>query len=360
MTGVGRYLTGLVPALAKIFKEDEFVIIGRSGEEKTWSLLPENAHVILVNIPTGGISQHVLLNRIVSKLNVDLFHYPMFDLPVYIKSPSVITVHDLNAICFPDYFTKGKWWRKPAARLLHISAIKRARMIITPSQAAADDLCGLFPAARGKVAAVTHGYTRINTDHEQACYEDMRSKSSLPSEYVLYVGVHRPHKNLEGLIKAVDKLRNTGNPISLVAAGAIDDRFMGPRKLAERLGMGSVVKFTGHVSDSELAVLYENAKCMVFASFQEGFGLPLLEAMDYGVPIACSDIPVHREVAKDAALYFDPGSPDDMAGAIRLLLDDRKLGEKLVEAGRKRLESFKWEDSAKKTMEVYRQAVEMT
>lgn len=359
MTGAGRYLACLIPALAGIFEDDEFVLIVPARSEDIWKELPDNVSIRSVNIPPASVKQHLMLNNVIKKSEAHIFHYPMFDLPLSMPTPAVITIHDLNAMLFPDYYTKGKWWRKPAAKWLHRSGIKRARRIITPSCAAANDLCSMFPKAKEKVVPVQHGYKRACSGGTNGSYQELKDRINLPPEYILYVGVHRPHKNLEGLIRAISYLRKSGNKIFLVVAGSIDERFTGPQKVVSRLRLGDAVKFIGHAYDEELAVLYKNSLCMVFPSFLEGFGLPLLEAMDYGTPIACSDIPVHREVAGDAAIFFNPHSPENMAEVISRLINDERLRRELIQAGQNRLQAFTWENSARKTMEVYRQAAEL-
>ena len=123
--------------------------------------------------------------------------------------------------------------------------------------------------------------------------------------------------------------------------------------LARELGIGAAVRLPGWVSAADLEGLYRAASCFVLPSLREGFGLPVLEAMARGVPVACSNRSAVPEVAGDAALLFDPERPDEIAGAILRLLDDPALAEKLVELGRERVRSFTWEKSAEETLAAY-------
>jgi glycosyltransferase involved in cell wall biosynthesis len=170
------------------------------------------------------------------------------------------------------------------------------------------------------------------------------------------VGGAGPNKNLERLIGAVRLLRKT-HPVELVIAG---DRSWDHENLRSALGapMPEWIRLVGYVTDEELSSFYRNAAVCVFPSLHEGFGLPVLEAMACGTPLACSRIPVLEEVARNAVAYFDPLAVEDIAMAVRSLLEDRRLRSDLVARGRARAREFTWARTARKTIEVYRQALD--
>ncbi len=357
MTGAGRYLAGLVPALAAISPEDEFVLLVKGESLKLWEDLPDNVRLQEVAIDPAGFRQHMAIASVLKQIAPDLLHYPMFDLPLRLGVPSVITINDLNPISFPNYFTRGRWWRRAAANFLHHYAISRALRILTPSRAVADDICRVFPGAKEKIVAVHYAYSGIPNKKENISLEELKKRFKLPENYLLYVGVHRPHKNVEGLIHAIALLKGVGVDVALVGAGSFDDRFGGPMSAVTKLGLEKEINFIGYTSDEELAVLYRGAIAFVFPSFQEGFGMPLLEAMDLEVPVACSNIPVHREVAGKAAVFFNPYSHDDIAQVIRRLITEDQLRQSLIRQGKERVKTFRWEDCARETLNVYREAV---
>ncbi len=357
MSGVTRYLTGLIPELVNLFQNDEFILFANSESQKRFSDIRDNVYIENVDISPAGLKQHIMISGYLRKYEPDIYHYPMYDLPLFISTTSVINIYDMNAILFRDYFTCGRWWKRVASKRLHSAGIKKAERIITPSYATAESIFRIFPYARNKVIPIQLGYKPANDVEGNNDINELKEKYNIFREYILYVGVHRPHKNLEGLIKAIMLLNKRGIIIDFVVAGSDDKRFPGAKNEVKRLKIEERVKFIGHVTENELTALYKNAKAMIFPSFDEGFGFPLLEAMENSTPIACSDIPVHREVADKAAIYFNPYSTDEIGQAILRLLKDEELRMELINAGKYRVKKFKWEDSARKTMEAYRQAV---
>ncbi len=176
-----------------------------------------------------------------------------------------------------------------------------------------------------------------------------------PEPVVLCVAGKRPHKNLHGLIRAWALLADP-RP-QLVLPGAPNDYELELRALGRELGVQDSVRFLGWVSDEALEDLYTLAQCVVLASFEEGFGLPVLEAMAREVPVACSDIAALSEVVADAALLFDPGAPASIAGAVTRVLGDPELAAELAARGRERCRLFTWRRTAEATLASYRRAL---
>lgn len=177
---------------------------------------------------------------------------------------------------------------------------------------------------------------------------------------VLCVAAKRRHKNLDGLIRAMTHLRErseNGRRPLLVLPGSPTSYEGELRELAVEVGVEQDVAFPGWISDDELEWLYAQASCFVLPSFQEGFGLPVLEAMARGVPVACSDTSSLPEVAGDAALYFDPCDEWEMAAQVQRLLFDRGLAEELIARGHMRCEQFTWRRTAELTLRSYRRAI---
>jgi glycosyltransferase involved in cell wall biosynthesis len=184
----------------------------------------------------------------------------------------------------------------------------------------------------------------------------LRERLGLGDEpIVLCVAAKRSHKNLHGLIRALAELPEP-RP-QLVLPGAPNEYERTLRELARELGVEHSVRLPGWVADADLDGLYRAATCFALASFVEGFGLPVLEAMARGVPVVCSDIPVLREVAADAALFFDPSSAASIAQAIARVNLDERMRAQLIERGHARCELFTWERTARATLESYRRAL---
>jgi alpha-1,3-rhamnosyl/mannosyltransferase len=189
--------------------------------------------------------------------------------------------------------------------------------------------------------------------------ESVRARYQLPREFLLYFGSNKPHKNLVRLIDAYAILhaawceeRDSIPP--LVIAGAWDATHPEAKIRAKNLGLDAQVRFLGPIADFELPALYSAATAFLFPSQYEGFGLPVLEAMACGTPVACSHTSSLPEVAGEAALYFEPDDKESIAQAMLALLSDPPLRAKLSDLGRRRAASFSWRTTARKTIELYR------
>ena len=202
--------------------------------------------------------------------------------------------------------------------------------------------------------AVNAKYKMINKD-ESFTYVSNRFGINKP--YILFVGVWRRYKNLESLAVVFDKLRDRGLDIELVLAGEPDPFYPEVMEHVSRITYHDSVKTPGRVSDEDLIYLYNAAELFVLPSKAEGFGLTLLEAANCGIPIACSDIPVLREVMGYAAEYFDPTNTDNMADVLETLLKDEKRKEELANAALRRAVSFSWRKAAEETINIYKQVI---
>jgi glycosyltransferase involved in cell wall biosynthesis len=220
------------------------------------------------------------------------------------------------------------------------------------SEAARDDIAATLHLDLAKFDVTPLGIDLPPAPSPSPNLQGIRDRLGLgPEPIVLCVAAKRSHKNLHGLIRAIAQLSEP--PVQLVLPGSPNDYERELRALALELGVQDRVCFPGWISEPELEELYRAASCFVLPSFQEGFGLPVLEAMARELPVACSDTPALSEVVGDAALLFDPHDPASMAAAIRRVSGDRKLASELVERGRERCRIFTWERTAQTTLASY-------
>jgi len=174
------------------------------------------------------------------------------------------------------------------------------------------------------------------------------------SNYLLYIGNAYPHKNLERLIKAFKIVLSKHPEIYLVLVGKIDYFYQNLKNLAKNLGLEEKIIFLGQVSDEKLAWLYKNGLIYVFPSLIEGFGLPGLEAMKFGLPVIASKNQPLPEIYEQAALYFDPKNIEEMAATINQIIENKNLRAELVEKGYERVKQFSWEKCAQETSNIYK------
>jgi len=286
------------------------------------------------------------LPRALARLRPDVYHAPYYAVPAVIPVPMVLTVYDLIPQLFPQYWPNHAL--RAAIDVWTRYAIRRADRVIAISESTASDLARLVPSAAGKTRVALLGVTP--RPHATSTKRDAAGEP-----YLLYVGSNKPHKNLPRLVAAFARLAPeiAGR---LVIAGAWDNDYPQARDEARQRGLDRRVTFEHRPSDQRLDELFANATAFVFPSLYEGFGLPVLEAMAAGLPVATSARGSLGEVAGDAALLFDPTSDEEMAAALRRLLCDEALRARLSAAGRARAALFPWSRTARDTLEIYREA----
>jgi len=232
---------------------------------------------------------------------------------------------------------------------------RRAARIITISKSTADDVIRVLGLPKEKLSVVPLGVSaayRPITD-EQVLREVCARYSLVPHEYLLYVGVLEPRKNVPRLLHAYALLRKSGVRHPLVLVGRRGWKYDDVFRTLEALRLGNDVVFTNHVPEGDLPALYCGARVFVYPSIYEGFGLPVLEAMACGTPVVTSNISSMPEVAGDAALLIEPRDHEQMASAIESVLVDEGLRQSLRERGLKRASVYTWDKTARETLKVY-------
>jgi glycosyltransferase involved in cell wall biosynthesis len=351
------YARRLIPALAEASSVELVLFASREGapalrEEHSGGAVP----VVELPVAATGRSRRVLaeqtlLPRAARRAGVDLLHNAFTTAPALVGVPQVTTIHDLIYRRFPEAHAGV---RSVGMRVLVPVAARRARRIIAISEATKRDIVEFLRIDSSRIDVVYEGPGFAPSD-APAPEEALRRRHSLGErQIVLSVSAHRPHKNLERLIDAIAALEE---PAVLVVPGYTTPWEDELRQHARRAGAEDRVRFTGWVSDAELEGLYRAASCLAFPSLAEGFGLPVLEAMIRGLPVACSSTTSLPEVAGSAALYFDPEDTAGIAAAVARLLADPGLRERLATAGRERAARFTWERAAAGTIACYERAL---
>ncbi len=297
------------------------------------------------------LGEQALLPPMAARAGVSLVHSLASTAPVWGPFRRVVTVHDLIYARFPEAHAGI---RDKGMRVLVPAAVRSSHRVIADSQSTRDDLLELVGARPERVDVVPLGIGRVR--REQPLGErEVREKFDLGERrVVLSLSAKRPHKNLLALIGALARLDEHERPV-LVLAGYATEHETALR--ARALGLESDVRFPAWLSASELEGLWNITSAFLYPSLYEGFGLPVLEAMARGVPVACADASSLPEVAGEAALLFDPRSEDAIADAMRRLLGDEALCARLRRLGVEQAARFTWERTAEGTLASYARAL---
>ncbi len=292
---------------------------------------------------------------IVKELNPDLIHF-VHQNCYQTDRPFLFTPHDLQHEYYPEYFTKRTVMVR---RYLYKYYAERARRVVCISQACRDDVVKFLGITADRCpiiynAPVTEGY-QVPTEE---FLKSVRLRFNLPDRFFFYPARTYPHKNHLTLVRAVAKLRDAGESVAVVCSGAPTDFFNTDIcPLIQKLDLVDHFHFVGFVSTAEINALYALATAMVFPSKFEGFGLPLIEAMRSGLPVACSNNSAIPEVVGDAALFFNAEDADAIASALRSLWVEDGVRDMLIAKGFESAKRFSWRKSATQYLQLYQSAI---
>jgi len=355
-TGTGNYAVNLAAALMQMDHDHEIEIYC-NADLQDWFADQRNGHSATINgIKFKSSRQRVFweqtkLSGELKNNGVDLLHSMAFTSPWVNSIKTVVTVHDLAFQTYPETIplTKRIYYRP-----IFSHSIKKTAKVIVPSNAVRKLLCETFHLNEEKVVCVPEGvnaefFSSMNKKNIAA----PREKFEIAGPYILTVGTQEPRKNLTTILSVFNKLKTEKDiPHKLVVAGK--EGWLIKKPMTELPNLIS----TGYVSQQDLIALYRGAELFLFPSLYEGFGLPLLEAMAAGVPVIASDIPVHREVCGEAALFANPLDAEEWRNAINQLLQNTSQQNRMRTNGIARANKFSWQKTAELTMEIYKSVME--
>ncbi len=299
--------------------------------------------------------EQLLLPRLAARAGVDLVHSLASTAPARGRFRRVVTVHDLIYARFPEAHAG---MRDLGMRVLVPLAVRRSDRVIVDSDSTRHDLVELLGTPAERIDVVPLGIGALERS-EPLPERELRMRLGLGERsVVLSLSAKRPHKNLIALIGALARIPAARRPL-LVLPGYVTTHEADLRERASALDVEDDIRFLGWVPDEELEGLWQVADAFIYPSLYEGFGLPVLEAMARGVPVACSKASSLPEVAGDAALIFDPNDESAIAAALERLLTDTVEAGRLRERGLKRTQLFTWERTARMTLESYRRALRL-
>lgn len=360
MTGIGTYTYNLLKNLHAADNENEYFLYAPAGIKLPFA--PGGRWHLRVQSSIWGVSATIWMQLAARsefrKDKIDVFWSPGAILPCFGKSACkrVVTIHDL---CFRLYPRTLRWDNRVIFSIYFNRTVALADTIVVDSLSAGNDLRSHYPLSESKMALVYAGVGREFRPYDKQESSDfISSEYGVSKKYVLSVATLEPRKNLERLLEAwlllrSDPLVRTYQLLVLGAPGWNNKGLL--RSYKEFKAKDNGVEFLDYIPDLEnVARLYAGAELFILPSLYEGFGLPPLEAMASGTPVAVSDIPVFREIVAEAGFFFDPKDPNSIAGTIRHAIGRPSERERLIGSGLARARAFSWETSAQRLLELFR------
>lgn len=351
--GMDHYLHQVLSAMKRMAPEHRYVLIDHRRQSTPFK---EQFEQVVLDLPRppARISRWNLriVPRVLSRF--DLVFSPGLYGPVRIPQgvKSVMVVHDLTRYLFPKFFPYNPM-QKVLDLLAYPAMVRRYDHLITVSETTRQDLMARFRVPAEKVTVAYHGADdTFEPLNRQAVAESLLLSYKIKKPFILFLGTLEPRKNIPTLLKAFAAVKDQ-IPHSLVLVGQRGWKWEPIFEEIERRDLGSRVHLTGYVPDSDRVYFYNAADFTVFPSWYEGFGMPLLEAMQCGCPVITSQVSSMPEVVGEAGILIDPGRVEDLQRAMLRLIHEPGLAEKMRKAGFEQAKKFSWEKSAEITLEVF-------
>lgn len=336
-SGIGVYLRSSLREIMRQAPEIRFrLLVSPRDLQKVQELFPGAA---IVENPLSPLGAANLFDRVRAASGAHVLWIPHFNFPLRFRGRTLVTLHDIS---IRHRRLAGSTAAYLYSRLVFPFLARKAGMIICDSEATRRDFLSYYKR-KGSLITIPLGIAQRTS----------AARSLHDRPYILAVGNVKPHKNLRRLVEAFEILQNEIDH-DLVIAGRIEGLRTVDRRLLEMVESNSRIVLTGFVPDEDLACWMQHASLFVFPSFFEGFGFPPLEAMAAGIPVACSDIPVVREVCGTVPEYFDPLDSSAIARAVRKCLGDPDRKDRMRTAGPEHAARFVWANTAEKTLALLR------
>jgi glycosyltransferase involved in cell wall biosynthesis len=354
-TGVGRYIRNLISELQILDKENEYYVYLMTQDFDKLHLTNPKWRKKILNFRWHGFLEQIMVPKILYLDSLDLVHFPYFNVPILYFKKYILTIHDLII----DHFDTGKASKLPyliyklkrfAYKFTLYFGVARSRFILTISDSTKRELLRHYPIKKDKIIMTYEGVDKKFI----RLLKKIKPVKLFNFPYILYVGNAYPHKNLEKLILAFEDIVKK-EKVKLVLAGNDDYFFPRIKESVSKSKIANDVVFFGNANDKELINLYTYARCLVFPSLMEGFGLPNIEAVYASCLPVVSDISVFREIWGDIFEYFDPNNEKDMARKIlKVLTYSRSKHRVKLTLARKEAAKYIWERTALQIYEVYK------
>ncbi len=358
--GIGRYIEQLILNLEKQDVENQYYIFLNKNSFDKYEPRAFNFNKVLADYKWYGIAEQLKFPGLLKKYKLDLVHFPHFNVPIFYNKPFVVTIHDLIALKFPttrattlgpfQYAVKNFF-----SKFVIVHAVKKAKKIIAISDFTKNDLMEFFKFNKkqeNKIKVIYEGVTKLDNDSQIKIHTSEfidKNPQFFGYDFILYIGSAYPHKNLDKLCEAFKSI----NDLKLVLVGK-EDYFYNKLKEEYKDLINNKIFLTGYLDDKELLGLINKAKFYIFPSLYEGFGLPPLEVMQYGLPVLSSYSSCLPEILRDCAEYFDATDTNEIISSINKLknnenkLKDLSIKEPLF------VKRYQWAECIRETLSIYK------
>ncbi len=367
---MSRYALELLSHILEIDKENEYTLLVRRKTEderlKTIEKCP-NLKIEILDIAHYSIGEQTRLLKYLNREKFDLVHFPQFNHPIRYRGKFVVTIHDLILL----NHAKASLFKRLAFLPVLKSAVKDSAAIISESEETKREIIYILRGDEKKISliylGIDHAKFNITAKNHRTDLDEFCRKNKIENDYLLYVGAWKSHKNVLRMLEAYEKyLKENEKFVHFVLVGKIDKKEKAILSKIEALNKSHDSQFMIHDSvvlagpvsnDTELAAVYGGALAYINPSLAEGFGWPPLEAMACGTPVISSKVSCMPEILGDAAEYFDPLNTDNMARAMAKIIQNHTLREGLIKKGLEQVKKYNWDETAKKTIEVYKKVL---
>lgn len=366
LAGVGHYTTGLVDAMTKQHKSTDFVLFfDHKMSPDSIAELRERDNVTIRRFPLSKHKKylpiaysHGFVSQTLKSAKLDLFHSPAYTIPLRYNKPSVVTVHDLAIYDHPEWFPDGQKFSRQVAVP---SSLKKSAKVIAVSEATQKQVCKLFGRTKADVPVIYEGFNKGKQVNKKRRAE-LRSEHGIGEQYLFFVSTIEPRKNVVRLVKAFDAFMEENHKrfpqMQLVLAGKQGWKSKESIRAIARAKWSGHIRMLGYITHEEKVAFMQDAVAFVFPSLWEGFGLPVLEALQLGTPVVTSKRSALPEVAGPGAEYINPRSVKDIHRGIQAVVRSPKRAEKLAIHGKEHVQQFTWKKAATETIAIYTEVLQ--